>query len=65
MTWAEKMFEPQDISHAFLVIIATNQPEVNQHVKDSLPEGTLLNHAADASAGNVTFPSMLGRQIDY
>ena len=51
MTWAEKMFEPQDISHAFLVIIATNQPEVNQHVKDSLPEGTLLNHAADASAG--------------
>ena len=39
------MFEPQDISHAFLVIIATNQPEVNQHVKDSLPEGTLLNHA--------------------
>ena len=55
------MFEPQDISHAFLVIIATNQPEVNQHVKDSLPEGTLLNHAADASAGNVTFPSMLRR----
>lgn len=61
LTWAEKMFEPQDISHAFLVIIATNQPEVNQHVKDSLPEGTLLNHAADASAGNVTFPSMLRR----
>ena len=52
------MFEPQDISHAFLVIIATNQPEVNQHVKDSLPEGTLLNRSADA-CGNVTFPSML------
>ena len=26
-----------------------------------MPEGTLLNHAADASAGNVTFPSMLRR----
>ena len=52
------MFEPQDISHAFLVI-ATNQPEVNQHVKDSLPEGTLLNQA-QMYAGNVTFPGMLG-----
>ena len=50
LTIDEKMFEPQDISHAFLVIIATNQPEVNQHVKDSLPEGTLLNRT-DASAG--------------
>ena len=61
VTWSEKGFEPQDIRHAYLVIIATDQPEVNQYVKDSLPQGTLLNHAADASAGDVTFPSVLKR----
>ena len=61
LTWSEKQFEPQDIKRAYLVVIATDQPEVNDYVKACLPHGTLLNHAADAHAGDVTFPSILKR----
>ncbi|UDI77367.1 NAD(P)-binding protein [Staphylococcus taiwanensis] len=59
--WHEKCFEPQDIKHADIVVLATNQPDVNDDVKASLPEGTLLNHAAHAQEGDVTFPSVLRR----
>lgn len=34
---------------------------MNTQVKESLPKGVLLNHAADAQAGDVTFPSILKR----
>lgn len=61
LTWSKKQFEPQDIKHAYLVVIATNQSDVNDYVKASLSYGTLLNHAANAKAGDVTFPSILKR----
>ncbi|MBE7598882.1 NAD(P)-binding protein [Staphylococcus aureus] len=52
--WKEKEFEPSDIVDAYLVIAATNEPRVNEAVKQALPVG-------DASNGNVVFPSALHR----
>ena len=61
ITWSEKAFEPRDLEGAHLVVVATNEPEVNKQVKESLPKGVLLNHATDAQSGDVTFPSILTR----
>lgn len=56
-----KEFEPSDIVDAYLVIAATNEPCVNEAVKQALPEHTLFNNVGDASNGNVVFPSALHR----
>jgi len=61
ISWSKKAFEPSDLEGAYLVVVATNEPKVNTQVKESLPKGVLLNHAADAQAGDVTFPSILKR----
>ncbi len=37
-----KEFEPSDIVDAYLVIAATNEPRVNEAVKQALPEHALL-----------------------
>lgn len=59
--WKEKEFEPSDIVDAYLVIATTNEPCVNEAVKQALPEHTLFNNVGDASNGNVVFPSALHR----
>ncbi|HDE6135273.1 NAD(P)-binding protein [Staphylococcus aureus] len=59
--WKEKEFEPSDIVDAYLVIAATNEPRVNEAVKQALPEHALFNNVGDASNGNVVFPSALHR----
>ncbi|UVI90003.1 NAD(P)-binding protein [Staphylococcus aureus] len=59
--WKEKEFEPSDIVDVYLVIAATNEPCVNEAVKQALPEHTLFNNVGDASNGNVVFPSALHR----
>jgi hypothetical protein len=37
-------------------IAATNEPRVNEAVKQALPEHALFNNVGDASNGNVVFP---------
>ncbi|WP_052995810.1 NAD(P)-binding protein [Staphylococcus aureus] len=59
--WKGKEFEPSDIVDAYLVIAATNEPRVNEAVKQTLPEHALFNNVGDASNGNVVFPSALHR----
>ncbi|HDC9587872.1 TPA: NAD(P)-binding protein [Staphylococcus aureus] len=59
--WKKKEFELSDIVDAYLVIAATNEPCVNEAVKQALPEHTLFNNVGDASNGNVVFPSALHR----
>ncbi|CAC8327536.1 TPA: NAD(P)-binding protein [Staphylococcus aureus] len=59
--WKGKEFEPSDIVDAYLVIAATNEPRVNEAVKQALPEHALFNNVGDASNGNVVFPSALHR----
>ena len=61
IAWSQKEFEPQDVEHADLVVIATNNNEVNKKVLESVPHHALCNHASNAQAGNVTIPSILKR----
>lgn len=61
ITWSQKEFEPQDVEHADLVVIATNNNEVNTKVLESVPPHALCNHASKAQVGNVTIPSILKR----
>lgn len=61
ITWSQKEFEPQDVEHADLVVIATNNNEVNTKVLESVPHHALCNHASKAQVGNVTIPSILKR----
>ena len=56
-----KEFEPQDVEHADLVVIATNNNDVNTKVLESVPHYALCNHASKAQVGNVTIPSILKR----
>lgn len=52
---AERGYEAGDLDGAFLVVIATDQPAVNQHVADDADElGVLINRADDAEAGDLT-----------
>ncbi|MBU5342609.1 NAD(P)-binding protein [Caldifermentibacillus hisashii] len=61
VNWMKKHFEPNDISDAFLVIIATNNPQVNELVLQYAQKNTLINDATNASNGNVHFPTIMKR----
>ncbi|MCM3730360.1 NAD(P)-binding protein [Fictibacillus nanhaiensis] len=59
--WKQKKCSPEDLNDAFLIIVATNNQEVNQTVVHSAPKQALVNAAADAELGNVQFPIQLRR----
>ncbi|MCG9811670.1 NAD(P)-binding protein [Staphylococcus argenteus] len=59
--WIEKSFEPNDIADAHFIIAATNDPKVNEVVKQAVPKHALFNHAGNALDGNVVFPSTFRR----
>ncbi|MEM9418881.1 MAG: bifunctional precorrin-2 dehydrogenase/sirohydrochlorin ferrochelatase [Planctomycetota bacterium] len=52
---AERGYEAGDLDGAFLVVIATDNAEVNQQVADDAAEaGVLINRTDDAGAGDLT-----------
>ncbi|ASK62179.1 potassium transporter Trk [Virgibacillus phasianinus] len=57
LNWQQKDFETEDLAEAFLVIAATDNPDVNQAAAKATPPNSLLNAAADADQGDVHFPS--------
>lgn len=57
VNWRKKHVVAEDLKGAFLIIVATNDPKANQTVIEAAPPGCLLNVAADATLGNVHFPS--------
>ncbi|WP_339230846.1 NAD(P)-binding protein [Oceanobacillus sp. FSL K6-2867] len=59
--WIQKHVEPNDLDGAFLIIVATNNPIVNQSIILAAPPNALVNAAADAVKGNVEFPSAFRR----
>ena len=61
ITYEKKLFEPQDVKNADMVIAATNQSDVNNDVGAALFKNVLFNHAGQADLGNVTFPNFLKR----
>ncbi|WP_085993111.1 NAD(P)-binding protein [Oceanobacillus senegalensis] len=56
LRWKQKHFQSKDIHQAFLVIAATNDPEVNQSIKNNVPQETLLNIVDDGEKGDTEFP---------
>lgn len=61
ITYEKKLFEPQDVKNADMVIAATNQSDVNNDVRAALSKNVLFNHAEQADLGNITFPNFLKR----
>lgn len=61
ISWEKRLFEKGDIDHAYLIIAATDDPEVNEFIKNTVPEGSLLNMAGEALQGNVIFPGTMKR----
>ncbi|MGK9045387.1 NAD(P)-binding protein [Mammaliicoccus vitulinus] len=59
--WYKKSFESKDLDNAELIISATNQEEVNDVIKKSAPNHSLINMVGDAQGGNVIFPGTLKR----
>ena len=52
----ERAFEPGDLDHALLVVVATDVPEINDMVSDAARQrGVLVNRADDATQGNLSF----------
>lgn len=59
--WKNKEVSLEDLSEAFLIIIATNDKVVNETVRKNAPANCLINASTDAQTGNVHFPSHLKR----
>nr|WP_010649749.1 NAD(P)-dependent oxidoreductase [Oceanobacillus massiliensis] len=53
--------QTSDLADAFLIIVATSDPIVNQEVIQKAPSSALINAAAEADKGNVAFPSTFRR----
>jgi precorrin-2 dehydrogenase/sirohydrochlorin ferrochelatase len=60
-TWKNKEFQAEDVSDAHVIIIATNNPSVNQYVTESAPKTAFVNHTENAERGNLIFPASLQR----
>ncbi|WP_037986012.1 NAD(P)-binding protein [Thalassobacillus devorans] len=61
VNWKKKLFEPDDLEGAFMVVVATDDPSVNMSVLQSSSQVPLVNAAGEASGGNVHFPAFLKR----
>jgi precorrin-2 dehydrogenase / sirohydrochlorin ferrochelatase len=58
ITTHQRPFEPGDLHDAFLVVIATDNPSVNQAAADEARRvGALINRADDPTHGDLTFPA--------
>jgi len=56
--WAERSFQPQDLEDIFLVIVATNQGEINEKVgKMASAKGILVNIADNSQNSNFIVPA--------
>ncbi|WP_237049248.1 NAD(P)-binding protein [Lentibacillus amyloliquefaciens] len=61
LVWKQKGFAGNDLGHAFLIVVATDDPAVNESVVKAASPDALINHAADSEQGNVQFPSFFRR----
>jgi precorrin-2 dehydrogenase / sirohydrochlorin ferrochelatase len=50
-----------DFNDAFLVILATNSPEVNKSLADTLSPNQLVSVVNEQTEGNITFPATIKR----
>lgn len=61
IAWKNKVFEPQDLHSAVLVIAATNQPKVNELVALSAGDHQLVNVVDSQSLSDFQVPAKLQR----
>lgn len=59
--WSKKCFEPKDIYHAFIIIAATNNKEVNLQVYKTTNKSQLINIVDDPIRSNFIVPSTVHR----
>src|SRR5690625_793147 len=59
--WKNKLFEPEDLQNALLVIAATNDKEVNEHVAASTGSHQLVNIVDDQEKSDFHVPAKLTR----
>lgn len=59
--WKQRNIRHRDIQAVFLLIAATDNPEVNQAIIQSAPSNALVNATGDAELGNTQFPAVLER----
>lgn len=56
ISWKQKKVELSDLQHAFIIITATNDPNVNEWVSANVNEFQLVNVASDMNKGNFIVP---------
>lgn len=59
--WKKKKAEPGDFKDAFLIILATDDHEVNKRIAASAAPEQLVNVASEAELGNVYVPKIINR----
>ncbi|MGP4077355.1 NAD(P)-binding protein [Halobacillus sp. K22] len=59
--WKKKLFQPNDIKDAYIVVIATNNELVNEQVWQSSSRVPLVNVTGEAERGNLQFPGHIKR----
>src|SRR5438445_3621751 len=61
ITWKEKDFTANDIQDAFLVIAATNNPEINHAVKKAAAPHQLISLVDDPEESDFILPAVVNR----
>ena len=61
ITWKEKDFIAEDIQDAFLVIAATNKPEINHAVKKAAAPHQLISLVDDPEESDFILPAVVNR----
>ncbi|WFA06877.1 NAD(P)-dependent oxidoreductase [Bacillus sp. HSf4] len=59
VSWKRKKAEPADFKEAFLMILATDDPETNRRIAESASASQLVNVASEAERGNVYVPKII------
>lgn len=59
--WKQKNFDPKEAEEAFMMVIATDDPAVNEAAKKAAPPHCLVNASTAAESGNIHFPAHLKR----
>lgn len=61
LLWIQKPVEDKDYEDAFIIIAATNKPEVNQQIAEIAKSRQLVNVVDEPSLGNFSVPAIVRR----
>ena len=61
--WYQREYEKSDIKDAFLVVAASSDSVLNEHVAEDAAENQLVNVITNPESGNVHFPAAIHRGL--